>query len=199
MAIRKYPGLIEEMHHGKTRFRVRAKGGSGKRITVSVAPDHPDFRRQYILARQGVDHRKNERTILRAQGDLDANIASAVSGAKGRAKKKGVPFEISKHDLYDLLTEQEYRCAISGVKFNISKFGDGARNPKNISLHRINPREGYTRDNIRLVTTIVNIGISDFGEPEFIEMCKAVFRQVCPQRVNGADVEQKPNEINGRG
>jgi hypothetical protein len=180
-----FPGLISEPHGQGTRWRVRQKGNHKKKVTISVGPEHADFLRQYKIARTGVNPKQNARKKLRAQGDLDASISAAFNGAKTRAKSKNVPFSISKSMLYDLLYEQDHCCAISRMEFNIEKFEAGARNPRNISLHRIIPYKGYVHGNIRLVTTIVNIGISDFGEQEFIDMCTAVAKQTCPQKILG--------------
>lgn len=51
----KYPGLlIEKNRNGSPRYRVRIEGQKAKRITLNVAPDHPNFSEHYYAARSGV-------------------------------------------------------------------------------------------------------------------------------------------------
>lgn len=180
-----FPGLVCEERNGSPRWRVREKGRAGKKTAVSVGPEHPDFLRQYALARQGVSPMRSEAAILKAKGDLDAAISQAMSRAKTRSKKKNVPFDLTTADLFDLLERQDYRCGVSRVRFEVKRFALGARCPNNISIHRINPAKGYVSGNIRLVTTIVNIAISDFGEAEFLKMCRAVTTALCTQDFDG--------------
>lgn len=49
-----YPGLLEEqLPSGKVRYRVRVKGDPKTRIRIHCGPDHVEFMRQYLAARQG--------------------------------------------------------------------------------------------------------------------------------------------------
>lgn len=50
-----YPGLLREpMPSGAVRWRVRVEGDKRKRIALTVAPDHPQFREHYYAARRGI-------------------------------------------------------------------------------------------------------------------------------------------------
>lgn len=49
-----YPGLLEEkLPSGQVRYRVRVKGEPGRRIRIHCDPNHVEFMRQYLAARQG--------------------------------------------------------------------------------------------------------------------------------------------------
>lgn len=49
-----YPGLLKEETPAKsTRWRVRVLGNKKRRITLAVAPGHPDFKDHYEAARRG--------------------------------------------------------------------------------------------------------------------------------------------------
>ncbi len=49
-----YPGLLlEKTPAGNPRWRVRVTGIKKRRITLAVAPDHPDFKEHYDAARRG--------------------------------------------------------------------------------------------------------------------------------------------------
>lgn len=48
------PGLLRERHrNGAPRWRVRVEGAPGRRLTLPVGPDHPDFLHHYHAARAG--------------------------------------------------------------------------------------------------------------------------------------------------
>jgi hypothetical protein len=50
-----FPGLIEEpLPSGNVRYRVRVEGQKKRRITLSITPDHADFREHYLAARRGI-------------------------------------------------------------------------------------------------------------------------------------------------
>lgn len=50
-----YRGLVvEKRSPTRTLYRVRPKGDAKTRITLTCAPSHPDFHRQYLLARNGI-------------------------------------------------------------------------------------------------------------------------------------------------
>jgi integrase len=48
-----YPGLLREKHGNGTRWRVRVKGDTSRRITLPCGPDDPDFHDIYTRARRG--------------------------------------------------------------------------------------------------------------------------------------------------
>ncbi|WP_306446769.1 tyrosine-type recombinase/integrase [Falsiruegeria mediterranea] len=49
-----FPGfLVEQNRNGSPRYRVRAEGQKGRKITIPVGPDDPDFANHYYAARSG--------------------------------------------------------------------------------------------------------------------------------------------------
>ncbi len=98
------------------------------------------------------------------------------SGAKKRASDKGLAFTISLEDIDNLILRQEDRCALSGVKLNWEwvKMGKRVCPPDRASLDRKDSSEGYTPDNVQLVTDIVNRCKNMYAESEFLEMCQQV-------------------------
>lgn len=47
-----------------------------------------------------------------------------------------------------------------------------------MSLDRIDSTKGYTKDNVRLVTWLVNKSIGEYGTDAFINMCLSVVRKL---------------------
>ena len=89
-------------------------------------------------------------------------IHQKYNGARTNAKKKGVPFEISKEYLIQLLANAPDKCPVFGTKFIINKYS--ARNKENkgafrdnsISLDRIIPELGYVEGNLVIVSDLAN-------------------------------------------
>ena len=104
-------------------------------------------------------------------------IQHMYSHCKSRAKSKNFEFNLAKQDLHDLYDKQHGRCALSNREMTfIYKRGkrEYIRHPTNVSLDRINPKGGYTKDNIQLTTNLCNHSKMDLMEVDFITMCQQV-------------------------
>lgn len=98
------------------------------------------------------------------------------STAKSRAASKGLEFSISIKDIEKLITDQDNKCALTGVELNWKweKMGRRICPPDRASLDRIDSTKGYVPGNIQLVTDIVNRCKNAYSQPEFLEMCRRV-------------------------
>lgn len=102
-----------------------------------------------------------------------------VKGARNRAAKLGLDFELTIQDVLELNTVQNGQCAISGKTLNWTEL---PRQPQaqracpvdRASLDRIDPRKGYSKDNIQLVTDLANRIKGDASMNETIELCRAI-------------------------
>lgn len=81
--------------------------------------------------------------------------------ARKNARTRGIPFELTKDDFNALLAEANGRCVLSGIIFNTDRFG--SKRPFAPSLDRIDTREGYTKNNCRIVCVIANLAMNDWG------------------------------------
>lgn len=113
--------------------------------------------------------RRNDRTRATKKGKLKQLLMSA----KERARKFGVPFSIDFAYLSQLWCDQDGRCDLTGHELQIDtvRRREGRFSPWGASLDRIVPKLGYVEGNVRLVATIVNIAMNDFGDGEFAKMC----------------------------
>lgn len=105
----------------------------------------------------------------------DVFLRHRFTHCKSRAKKKGFEFDLELQDLHALYDKQGGICALSGQPMTFiirrGKKREFVRHPTNVSLDRIDPTRGYTRDNIQLVTNVCNHSKMDLPQPVFIEMC----------------------------
>lgn len=93
-------------------------------------------------------------------------------GARERAQRYNIPFNITKQYLKELWDKQEGLCAISAIPMTYIH-GKG-RTITNVSIDQINPKEGYTIGNIQLVCMAVNQMKSDLSMKELHMFCKAI-------------------------
>jgi hypothetical protein len=102
-------------------------------------------------------------------------VARAHNSAKKRAAKCGLEFKLNILDVENLLWDQGLCCAVSGLQFRPDAAGlNNFRAPFRPSIDRLNCRKGYVKGNIRLVLTIVNLALSDWGDETLVEVAKAI-------------------------
>lgn len=90
-------------------------------------------------------------------------IRHMLSAAKLRAAKKKIPFNIS--DEWVMTAAAQTQCAVTGAMFDLMPYDGGARkNPLAPSIDRIDPTQGYTDDNCRLVCVWYNIAKQDWSD-----------------------------------
>ena len=92
--------------------------------------------------------------------------------AKFRAIKYKLPFDLDREWIIKKL-ELGF-CEISGVKFDLSSNGKNHFNPYGASIDRINPKQGYTNDNCRVVLTCINFAIGQWGIDTYLKVAKLV-------------------------
>jgi hypothetical protein len=107
-------------------------------------------------------------------GGTDYHLAYITRSTKQRAKKYGITYDIDVHFISTLLKEQEYCCAISKVKLTFTK-GEG-HIPTNASIDRIDPRKGYTNDNVQIVAWQVNVMKSNLSTTQLAEWCQLILQ-----------------------
>jgi hypothetical protein len=101
-----------------------------------------------------------------------------VDAARRRARIGGLSFDLDEHrqELQERIDAGF--CEVTGIPFNL----DGGRTYDSPSLDRINPRRGYTYDNVRMVCDLMNRAMSDWGEePVRIVMSKWLSSCQSPQ------------------
>lgn len=93
-------------------------------------------------------------------------LTSRISLAKARAKKYNLEFDLTVDDL----TIPEF-CPLLEIKLEIGKKGDYENSP---SLDRINPKKGYTKDNVWIISKKAN----SMKNSATIEELKTFFKNV---------------------
>lgn len=90
--------------------------------------------------------------------------AALVAQVKKRAKLKGLDFDLDAH-VHDIQARIDAGvCEMTGVPFDLTPPQGSHRRFNAPSLDRIDPKKGYTYDNVRVVLCLVNIALNDWGE-----------------------------------
>ena len=130
--------------------------------------DHKDARCRKCRIEQSKVRRQN----LDRQESLRQLLQMRYLGARERAHKHNIPFDITKEYLMDLWIEQKGLCAIS--KIPMTHVHHSGRVSTNVSIDQINPNQGYTKGNVQLVCMAVNQMKSDLTMNELLMYCKAI-------------------------
>jgi hypothetical protein len=94
-------------------------------------------------------------------------VSNTVHGARTRASKKKIAFDITNQDIHQMMAAQDMKCAVTGVEMTLDSLNRKKANPFKCSIDRIDSDGGYTKDNIRLVCWAVNQMKADRTEEEF--------------------------------
>ena len=94
--------------------------------------------------------------------------ASFAHKYKTGAVTRNIEWDVSFEDLADLLIEQDFKCALSGVPIQAMEIKNNA------SLDRIDSSKGYVAGNVQWVLVEINMMKQQYSQEKFIELCCAV-------------------------
>lgn len=103
---------------------------------------------------------------------LDKCLRYRYLGARDRAIRNNIPFDITLDFLHQLWDKQNGLCALSGVPMTF-ELKEG-RVPTNVSIDKICSAFGYTMTNVQLVCMACNQIKSDLTEIEMYNFCKKI-------------------------
>jgi hypothetical protein len=89
-----------------------------------------------------------------------------------RIKKE---FSITIEYIWNLLIEQNYKCAITGEQL-IPPNKDNYGKINTASLDRIDSSKGYIKGNVQWIHKIINYMKSNYSQQDFIEWCRRVVK-----------------------
>jgi len=101
-------------------------------------------------------------------------VLQLARGAKQRARLKKRQFRLTARQLADMLRDQHYRCAVTGLPFDLAPQRETLwRHPMAPSLDRRDVAAGYSVDNVRLVLACINVAMGEWGEELFYQVAEA--------------------------
>lgn len=144
-------------------FRSPTKGGKLPKLTL-LKSDDPGAEAEALLQEF---YRLSEHERLSA---LSKHACTLIRAAKKRSVLKKVAFDLLDEMVITMLVEQDYRCAITGIPFDLWQTGKRKtvrRLPMRPSLDRKEPKLGYVAGNVRIVCTAANMALNEWGEDVF--------------------------------
>lgn len=130
--------------------------------------------RRHICNSCSTERQREHDMELEASEKLRKCLRFRLLGAKDRALKAGIPFNLTLEFLEELWIKQEGKCALSGLPMTFElKLG---RIPTNVSIDKKNRLLGYTQDNVQLVCMAANQAKSDMSEEELYNLCKSIVK-----------------------
>ena len=94
-------------------------------------------------------------------------LVEMLKGARRRCAKSGTQIDLTIEDVLALAEAQGYRCAVSGIPFDMETTGPNRRafrKPFRPSLDRKAHKGPYTLKNVRLVCVAVNVALNEWGD-----------------------------------
>ncbi len=82
---------------------------------------------------------------------------------------------ISSEDLLQIGHNQNWQCAVTGIRFEFEKPKDHHANPWALSIDRIDPKLDYVKGNVRLVVWLYNLVKSDWDDPTTKQHIKQLY------------------------
>lgn len=104
-----------------------------------------------------------------------------------RTKRKGLcPVDLTAEGLLALYHKQNGKCYYSGIEMIWNNYGTGygANAPNAMSLDRLDPAKGYTKNNVVLCTHAVNTMKLRLQEQEFYDTCKLILETATKRKAS---------------
>ena len=98
--------------------------------------------------------------------------ASFVHKYKSGAETRGIEWDLEFEHLADLLIQQDFKCALTGIPLDAMNISNNA------SLDRIDSSKGYVMGNVQWVVSEINMMKQQYTQERFIELCCAVADKV---------------------
>lgn len=97
--------------------------------------------------------------------------------AKASSKKRGLEFDLTVDWIETKLVKG--LCEVSDLKFDFTgketgKWGHGSQNPFGPSLDRTDPNKGYTKNNVKVVVWIYNVGKQNNTHDDIMKLANAL-------------------------
>jgi hypothetical protein len=101
-------------------------------------------------------------------------LYNIFSSARARAKNKNLEFDLTPDFIFKMFDYQNGLCALTGLKLDTGFKIKGVNfNPYAPSIDKIDANNGYSKDNVRIVSVIANLSLNGFGDSIFDKMCRS--------------------------
>lgn len=121
--------------------------------------------------------------VERQKQMTETALQNGIANAARRARARKRSFDLTLDWVLLVAERQGFCCALTGIPFFSAHTATGKTNPFAPSLDRIDPRGGYTRDNVRIVIFAINLMLYDWGHEVFETVMNAYRHALCFDRL----------------
>lgn len=106
---------------------------------------------------------------------VPGRLNGLLSSAQRRSKKANKPFDLDIDWLMSQYENQDGRCLLTDIPLQFKTEAEHGRSyyPFSPSLDKIDANGSYTKENTRLVCTLINLAMNKFGEDTFEKLATA--------------------------
>jgi len=148
--------------------------GSRRTTYYLISPENERINLGHDLDAARAKHREIMAEYQEMSGspsiDLPEGARHAFLKARASAKVRNIAFSITPDDVTALMQETKGYCAVTGTPFSERRIKGKRIRPFMPSIDRIDSTKGYEPGNIRLVTSMVNIALNQFGDAALLTM-----------------------------
>ncbi len=160
--------------------------GDGKKKKICKVCDNKTKHDYYLKHKEEIKNKthiwyqknKHKRKLVNKQYQktVKGRLVQLMRQAKNRALKNNLLYDLDIKFLLELWNKQNGKCILTGIDFILERSEIYNSEPFAPSIDKINPKLGYTKDNVRLVCVAINYALNEFGEDIFKQICKAYLR-----------------------
>lgn len=122
--------------------------------------------------------KKCEQISVEIYRTTDIGIAAEIARRhKYVCKKENLPYDLDKEWILSKLDSIKWKCELTKLPFNLKRNILDKRQGfqwDSISVDRLNPKGGYTKDNVRFVINQVNVFRQDHPDEQMYMVAKAL-------------------------
>lgn len=175
----------DSIHNGGKRVEARwnCECKCGK-FVLARGSDLRQYRYNSCGCHKGLDRYKG-------YNDLSSTYICVL---KKHAKDLDMEYSLSMEYLWDLLVEQEFRCAITGIAIKLNRnYAIEKYKNQTASLDRIDSKKPYIIGNVWWVHKEINKLKVNFGLDRFIELCELVAKNKdkCYEQFNSRNLQNR--------
>lgn len=106
--------------------------------------------------------------------NLDPRLVALFRSSWANAEKRQIPWAITLDQFGVLVNRAGGRCQVTGIPFEYPLREKGSRNPFAASIDRVDSTRGYSPDNVRLVISVLNLAMNEWGIGPVLRMAEAL-------------------------
>ena len=130
-----------------------------------------EINRRYYQRHLEKERKRGRERYRKTIGTLEGCAKNLLRGAKQRAKKKTIPFDLTLSWIREKLSSK--KCEVTSLPFCF----DGGKHPFGPTIERVIPEKGYTRENCKLVIWAYNAAKGCGTHDHVLTMARALVDQ----------------------